>query len=326
MEQIALACRPHWRERLIFSLAAAVAVGVASWNWSAVPEPAASDFSQLWAAAGYWTEGQNPYDVVGPDRPFQWRYPLLYPLPGVITALPFVSLPLGWANCLFSAIGAGALVWTLTAFTLKNPQLLGLISIPFVITVQLAQWSPLLIAAAFQPWLGWLLACKPSTAAMLFSAFPRWQALAGSSAFITLSLVLMPSWPTRWLDALGTATHMVPGVLLPGGVLVLLALLKWRRAEARLLLSMACIPHTLSLYECVPLFLVVRRSWEGLLLVACAVIAYACWQSSDRPTFDAHQAWAARWSLWMLYLPCTALVLTRPNVWSVDSRVGAPDR
>ena len=61
-----------------------------------------------------------------------------------------------------------------------------------------------------------------------------------------------------------------------GGPLILLALLRWRRPEARLLVALGCIPHTTMLYEALPLFLVARRWQEGVLLAAlsgCACIA-----------------------------------------------------
>ena len=42
----------------------------------------------------------------------------------------------------------------------------------FVYVIRTAQWSPLLMAAALTPVVGWLLTCKPSVGLALFVAYP----------------------------------------------------------------------------------------------------------------------------------------------------------
>src|SRR5689334_6881561 len=90
--------------RVTLSLALGLACAVVTWaTRSAIDSHGgqASDFAQLWYAARAWRYGMNPYDVVGPGRAFPWPFPLLYPLPAVIVAVPFSFLPVRLAEALF---------------------------------------------------------------------------------------------------------------------------------------------------------------------------------------------------------------------------------
>jgi hypothetical protein len=106
-------------------------------------------------------------------------------------------------------------------------------------------------------------------------------------------------------------------VMRPGGFLLLLALLRWRRPEARLLAGLACIPQTPVLYETVPLFLLVTTLKEGALLgiLTCAsgMLVYA--MGSDITAYDEWMTLSGRWMVWLVYLPALAIVLPRPNVY-----------
>jgi hypothetical protein len=102
----------------------------------------------------------------------------------------------------------------------------------------------------------------------------------------------------------------------PGGFLLPLALLRWRRPEARLLLALACVPQTPTLNETVPLFLVVQTLPEGLTLMWLTIAAAHLVAAIYQGTSD-YQGWmtgAGVWALWLVYLPCLAMVLRRPNV------------
>lgn len=109
-----------------------------------------------------------------------------------------------------------------------------------------------------------------------------------------------------------------------GGPFVLLALLKWRRPEARLLAALACIPQTPNLYEAIPLFLLVTTLAEGIGLSAlCAVVYFGVQRRpgeyGDLPTYLLA---VQQWMVYALYLPCTLLVLRRANEgtlpWPID--------
>jgi hypothetical protein len=143
------------------------------------------------------------------------------------------------------------------------------------------RWSP-----ALTPSLGFLLACKPTIGAALFAGYPTRRAFITASVFALTSVVIYPSWPWYWFEGLRHTAHMTAPVthLTAGGPLLLLALLKWRRPEARILAALSCVPHTTLLYETVPLFLIVRRWYEGVVLVLLTVVVE--FLPADRSQYD----------------------------------------
>jgi hypothetical protein len=120
-----------------------------------------------------------------------------------------------------------------------------------------------------------------------------------------------------WLHQLKAVPHVAPLISYTVvGPLVLVALTRWRRPEARLLVAMACVPLTPALYESVPLFLLVRRRGEGIALAALIAVAWVVWAFDPATTYDAGLAWSGKLMIWCVYLPCTIAILYRPNVWS----------
>jgi hypothetical protein len=100
----------------------------------------------------------------------------------------------------------------------------------------------------------------------------------------------------------------------PGGVLLLLALIRWRAPEARLLAVMACVPHTLALYESLPLFLIPARKWDAYAL---AILTYVAFFLTELPPSGGSALGATpeqRWPfmLVLVYLPVLLMVL-RPR-------------
>ena len=151
------------------------------------------------------------------------------------------------------------------------------------------------------------------------------SALLGGAALLAISLALMPSWPQEWISALqhtslatvGGTPYFAPigtGV----GPLVVLALLRWRRPEARLVFALACVPQTPLLYETVPLFLVPATIAEGGVLWLGSWIA-AGWLSALGPygSDAARFAVSAKAIGWCLYLPCVVMICRRPNVGTI---------
>lgn len=258
-------------------------------------------------------DGQNPYDLIGPGLEYAWPFRMLYPLTSMLAALPFSWMPLTAAWASFAALTSGVLAWALTRERVANPQLLALVSFAGLSAVNNGQWSPLLTATMVMPGLEWALACKPNLGAALFLAAPSWRRVAVIGGFLLLSVAVAPWWPAAWLHALAGAGHMTPLVLRPWGFLVLLAALKWRRPDARLLLALACVPMTPVPYETLPLFLVVETWAEGGILVG--LMWLAAWLGSGYVMNDA--AWFdvnGRTFVWCVYLPCVAMILRRPNV------------
>lgn len=305
-------CSVPWRPRLALAvllglLAAALA------GWRAATETFPRDFDSLWVAARALLAGHDPYAVT-PG--------VLYPLPSIVAALPWALVPSHTlANALAMLAGAGCLAWALMRY--GYAPLLGLGSASLLYAAQVVQWSPLLSGAVAIGPLGLLLVTKPQTGLAIFCARPTWWAVGGGLLCIAVAFVLQPEWLTAWRGSMARSNAHLGGaqtglpytasVLLPGGFLVLAALFRWRRPEARLLVALACIPQSLLLYETVPLLLVPRTFRESALLVA---LTYVALHLSARPHPDvAHYAVASgRISVLLLYLPCVLMVLRRPNV------------
>ena len=160
------------------------------------------------------------------------------------------------------------------ALTRSGPhRIIALTSFPFYVASAISQGSPLFVAATVYPGLGVLFAAKPTIGLAVWLYRPQWRIAAAVAAFLLVSWVVQPSWPGEWMAGLGTATHIVAPITYPGGSLVLLALSRWRRPEARLLVALACVPHTTLLYEVLPLFLVPATCGQAALL---AVLTLGC--------------------------------------------------
>jgi hypothetical protein len=282
--------------------------------------PGPSDFGQVWAGARFLLQGYDPYTMIGPGRAFEWDFPLYYPLPALLIGIPFAWLPLWLADATFAAVGAGVLAWTISGARERRAQFLVFVSFAFVVAAATAQWSLLLTAAALTPALGWLLACKPTLGLAYLTAWPSGRSIVGAAVFGLITVAIWPWWVSAWLSVLSTAHHILAPVTVAGGPIVLIALLKWRRPEARLLVALACVPHTPVVYEAVPLFLVVERPWEGVVLAALSVVTHLLQLQSGIGAAD-YAAWTltrAQWQMWLLYLPCLLFVMRRPNIAPAD--------
>lgn len=301
-------------------IAIAIVIGLcaAYLAWPGVGVVGASDFNQLWYAARALLAGGSPYAAVGPGKTFDWPFPLFYPLPAVLAAVPFTVLSAAGASMLFSAIAAALLVWV---FTRNAPyRLAAVLSFSFYYAAAISQWSPLLIASVLIPGLGFLLVVKPTIGLALWLYRPHWQAVAGGTLLLLVSLVVRPEWPLEWMQTFGAGSHIRGPITMLGGPLILLALLRWRRPEARLLVALACVPHTTLLYEALPLFLVPASWGQSLALVALnwvAQIAVITLQPYDSLADRARMS--ATVSVALLYLPCLIMILRRPNEGDVPN-------
>jgi hypothetical protein len=304
-------------QRIALTFTASVSAALLAWIIWSQPQPQPSDLGQVWAGARALLHRQNPYEVVGPGRAFEWPFPLLYPVTAMVTLFPLAALPLRWVDPLFVGLGFGLFTWAATSQRLLTPALVALVSLPALMTLQTSQWSLLLTGAALMPAIGFLLIAKPTIGLALFTAFPRWKTAIGCSVLLGLSLVAWPEWVAEWRATFASAPHVVAPITRRGGPLVLLALLKWKRADARLLLALACVPQTTALYETIPLFLIPQTWLQAWGLWALAVLAYvAQWATGPYLSQMAYWESGARWIVLMMYLPCLAVVLSRPNVRS----------
>jgi hypothetical protein len=316
---------PFVRQRLAFALAVSTSAAVLAWAVWSQPQPQVSDLAQVWAGARALLHGDNPYQAVGPGRAFNWPYPLLYPMTAVVALAPIAWLPLRWVDPLFVAFGFGLFTFALTKQRLLAPPLIALVSVAALMTLQTSQWSLLLTGAALVPALGLVLIAKPTIGLALFAAFPRRRVVIGCAAVLALSLLVQPLWMIDWRATFATAPHVVAPITRMGGPILLLAALRWKRADARLLLGMACVPHTTVPYETIPLFLIPQTWKEAWALWALGLVAYiGQWATGPYASQEAYWAGGARWIVAVMYLPCLAMVLRRPNVWSTSTGEDQP--
>jgi len=296
-------------------LGTALWVGFLRWTHPASP----SDLSPvLWGAQG-WLRGESPYLTVA--RSPLADQGLLYPFTAVLLLTPLARVSPFVINVVWAAGSAGALTWMLTGRGI-SPALVMLVSPSMVHAVQTSQWTPLLTAAALSRWGGALLVCKPTTALWLLAYRPRAAHVWGGAVFVLISLALWPAWPFAWRAALAQAVYTTWPIALPGAFLVLLALLFWRSAEARLLVTMACVPHTPLLYEALPLFLI-PRSWLQAGVLWCGSVAVA-WLHASLGPYSSKADWAqasGRLIVWCMYLPALCMILR--NGWMLR-RASAP--
>jgi hypothetical protein len=271
-----------------------------------------TDIIQHWIAARALWAGDNPYTAV---QAWGWGYPYLYPLPAALVALPLAPLPMAVARLLFASLSVGVLAYALTAVSWWP--LLWLASAPSLQAFGVAQWSPLFTAAVALPALRAIWIVKPNAGFALAAGYgvPR-SALIIAGILLLVSLVWRSDWPLEWWQAV-RAPHqqIVPPLLRPGGLLVLLALLRWRRPEARFLVALACLPQSGALYELVPLGLIPATLREMIVLTGTSQLALLLLHPNHEYV-NLAAAQSAAWPkiLLLIYLPSLLIILTRPNV------------
>ena len=307
---------PSRSARIAIAIAVGLAAGVYVWAYARANTDFVSDFDQVWAAARALWDGKDPYRVVGPRGSFLWKWPLYYPLPAVVLMAPIGLVPVIVARVLFAGLSAGLLAFAITRDGYGRLPLL--LSISFVTAVELVQWSPLLTAAMLLPSLAWVAVAKPNLGvAMAAYAFsPRVIAVmvAGAVALLLISFALQPGWVTPWLANVRSAPHFVAPIMRPGGFLLLAALLRWRRPEARLLAALACVPQTPTFYDHVFVFVVPRTTRESLELTVLTFAVY--FAVAFGSPFDTFQRWGdfvANATMILIYAPAAIMVLRRPN-------------
>jgi len=275
-----------------------------------------SDFDLLYDAAARLVHGENPYPTE------TQRFP--YPLPAVLLAVPFTRIPLELARPIFDVLIGWAFVYGLWKY--RGPYaLLAVVSGAYLFAMTRGQTTPLMVAASLIPALGFLLAVRPNTGAALWIARPSLAALLGAGLFLGLSLAVRPSWPWDWWLALPLDnTGLMPPVLRPFGVVLLLAALRWRTPEGRLILAIAFIPQTALPYELVALALIPANRLEMAVYVVGSWIAVAVAEQLHLGQGTAE--WnATGWpvTLGVVYLPMLYLVIRRQG--SSKSRKSGPD-
>jgi hypothetical protein len=273
--------------------------------------------------------GYSPYVVI---NAFSTLYPFgagyLYMLPAAVLLMPFGYLSPPAAMALFEGIAVAIFAFALMRDGYWRLPLLA--SAPLVYGALAGQTVPLVTAAMLIPSLGWLAPIKHSTGAAgaAYTLSPRYMMLG--AGIVILSVIIWPWWPAQWWaerhDIAGKYYH-VP-VVATGGILLLLALVRWRRPEARLLATMACLPQTMLFYDQLPLTLLAKNYRQALYVAVAswvapvvAILDHGIGPMNRAPLFNLN----APIILACYYLPCLAVVLLRPNEGNVPSwlqRVG----
>lgn len=292
--------------QLVLALAFVLACRAGLYAW--MPERP-SDFDLLYQMAVRLLGGEDPYGLPTQSLP--------YPLPAVLLAVPFTTIPLGLARPIFDILVGWAFAYALWRY--RGPYaLLALGSGAYLFAMLSGQTTPLMVAAALVPALGFLLAVKPNTSAALWTSRPSWAGIFGVAAFVAFSLLIQPSWPRDWWTALPPDTSLlVPPILRPFGFVLLLAALRWRSPEGRLILAIPFIPQTTLPYELVSLALIPATRLEMAIYVAGTWIAVV---AADQLRLGQGMAeWMATgWpvTLCAVYLPMLYVVLRRQRGWS----------
>ncbi len=312
--------RPSPTRRAGVAVAGALWAGTVVWLWHHhLPPTATSDFDAAWTAARALRAGADPYAAIQSPP---WPWTLQYPLPAVLVAVPFSFLSLELARPAFMAVSVGLLVLGLTRHAWWP--LIVLLGGPMLIALVSVQWTPLLTAAALFPWLSAVWVAKPTTGASLFAAYPNRRAVIGGLLLVALAFLVWPSWLAGWRDALHGAPHRA-AILRPGGVLLLLGLLRWRLPEGRQLAMLALVPLSPHLYEAVPLALVARSRREMLALAVCGTVSGLIGYIFPPPHLPDHGP--LQWAIVFLggYLPALGIVLLRRARDTAPGLVESPD-
>jgi len=293
---------------LTASLAVGIRLAVAPWQHFS------NDFDHLRFAARALFSGADPYAAVLAAHG-ELTYPLFYPLTAVLLVAPLAPLPLVAGRLAF----AGACGF-LTGFGLgyrERHRLIALASVPFLASVLDGQIASALTGASLVPALGFILTAKPPIGLALWASRPSRVAAISAAVFVALTILIWPHWPGTWLQTIRDAPHIRAPILRPGGFLLLLAALRWREPEGRLLAVWACMPHNEAFYDFLPILLVARSASETALLVVCswlALLASALLPRGDiSPGVDLVAATADHWKALFVafYLPALLLVLFR---------------
>ncbi len=283
------------RLRLLVSAGIAVASGAFCWFLLAHFHQGAGDFNwALWLARDLLSHS-DPY-----ARPTQY-----YPLPAALFGLPLCWLPGAVAGGIFYGAGSGVMAFGLTRESYWR--LLVFLAYPYWAGMLAAQWSPLLFACAFLPWLLPTVLAKPQIGLPVALTHLTRRGVIACVLVLACSFAIRPRWPLEWVAGLGTYDHFIPLLVWPGPLL-LLALLRWRDREHQFLLLMAAMPQRW-FYDQLVLWIIPKSRREILATVLCSWIP-GVWRWYYTPHSFTQ---VGRWAVCFFYLPMLAVLLWRES-------------
>jgi hypothetical protein len=235
----------------------------------------------------------------------------------VLFVAPLSFLSVQAARISFATIGGAVLGFAIGRDQFRR---IGLVfSAAFMIAIWRDQWSPFILAAFTLPAVALAIFAKPNLAVVYLAGRRtkrEWTwILSLSAAIVAVSTAIRPTWMTEWWGALSTVPYVVAPVMRPGGFLLLAAVLRWKRPDARVLLALACVPQTPSLYDLLPLFIIARTTREVALLTLLTNVLFGL-VLYDGPfaDFNSYAHRLGNLATFVVYLPMLLLVLRRPNV------------
>ena len=310
------AAAPSLRARLLVALALAFAVLVLQAYFPATRRPG-GDFDRALDMAGDVLAGRDVY-----DRPYSF-YSLPYPLPAALVGLPFVlaGVPRAWSGWLFFALSSGLLAFALTR---RGYQRLAIfLALPYWHAFTTIQWAPLVAAAAFYPWLSFLVLVKPQISLPIVVTRLSWTRVAVIAVVAVASLLVLPTWPWDWLDKLGfgiapdglridrhSQHWYYPLFTVPGAVSIV-ALTRLRDRDARLLLLASVMPH--NMFDVFYLWIIPRDRREIAVTVLCSwITGIAQILPVVSPAFDGLRRLPVGWpETTGSFLPMAGVILWR---------------
>ena len=286
----------------------------------------------LWRGARILLSGGDPYNFatwrtmpIGEVDIRAWSNviePLYYPLPALLIWIPFSLGSFLTGSAAFVGLGAALFVFAISRAGLHRIWLCG--SVPFIMALRFGQWSTWLTAAALLPLLSFLLPAKPNVGLPLVLAKPTKAMIIGSLAILTLSLIVMPRWPIGWYGTVTgaftqTVPHPAPVTTFGGlGAIVLVAILRWRRPEARLLVLMACVPQLPFWADQLPLSTIAETRREVIWSMLGGHLCFIGW-FLFAPKVFYYVPVMQPYALIGTYVPALIMVLRRPNVGALPS-------
>jgi hypothetical protein len=281
------------RTRIVVSTALGLATGTFCWFLMKHLHQGAADFGWAIHLAQRLLARRNPYDT-----PLEQ-----YPLTAALFALPFVRLPGEVAAGIFWGLSSGLLAFGLTrdGYT----RLLVFLAFPYWAGLLTVQWSPLIAASAFFPWLLPATMAKPQVGIPVFLTRLSRVGVGACLLLAFASLILMPNWPLQWWHQTKNYQGFFPILALPGPLL-LAALLQYRDPDARLLLLSALMPQRW-FFDSLILWLIPKSRREIVWTVFFSWGA-GIWRWYHIPHTSSQ---VGRWTVIFLYLPMLAVVLLR---------------
>jgi hypothetical protein len=279
--------------RTAISAALGLATGTFSWFLMKHFHQGAADFGWAIHLAQRLLVRQNPYDT-----PLEQ-----YPLTAALFAFPFLRLPGEVAAGIFWGLSSGLLAFGLTRGGCTR--LLVFLAYPYWAGILTVQWSPLIAASAFFPWLLPATMAKPQVGIPVFLTRLSRVGVVACLLIGFASLILMPNWPLQWWQRAGNYQHFLPITTLPGPLL-LAALLRYRDPDVRLLLLSALMPQRW-FFDSFILWLIPKSRRE---IVSTVFFSWGAgiWRWYHIPHTSNE---VGRWTVIFLYLPMLAVVLLR---------------